>query len=471
MTTATCQHASDFSYIALNKRLSQLVVFLYVFSLPYDSFPYPFDIGGSLIKPLALPIALFLLPAVLMGLDARRVNKSVFLIILFCAYTLLMLVIFTFAYDFRIKQTTVPVHSLKGLLSIFSLFAGILIVYQFGRGAHQNYVTLIRYGYYAVFLPLIAGVFQILVILFGPQFFMPPVRILSFVFLAPQYSLVDKVNRVMLLTLEPSVAAMQLILFIIPVLLLYRSIHPTKKLPKFLLALSVIELVFTFSALALLWIAVCLIVLLCLALKDLLLRFRISKLGLSIFTLAVLLLLSSVFFLKDYFGYQKRKLDFLLRAGLLRGTDTRLANAITGLNVFVNENPITGVGLSMLGFFYAQNAPDFVRSYPEGIRYSDLEDPMFPTAKNIFVRLLAETGLIGFSIFLAFLIRLFRKLKKTSVYPAGRLQQTIYKLFLLSFCVCSLNTDSLLHFYIWFIFGLLILYQCTERHDAELVKV
>ena len=68
------------------------------------------------------------------------------------------------------------------------------------------------------------------------------------------------------------------------------------------------------------------------------------------------------------------------------------------------ESPITGVGLGASGFYIYKHLPDWsMTTVPEIARQLSPENRLYPNPKNMYVRLLAETGLIGFILFIAFL--------------------------------------------------------------------
>ncbi|HUH97399.1 MAG TPA: O-antigen ligase family protein [Anaerolineales bacterium] len=67
------------------------------------------------------------------------------------------------------------------------------------------------------------------------------------------------------------------------------------------------------------------------------------------------------------------------------------------------DHPWTGVGLGADGFYIYQNLPDWIMTVvPEIASQLSPASTLYPNAKNLYVRLLAETGLIGFILFLAF---------------------------------------------------------------------
>ena len=68
-----------------------------------------------------------------------------------------------------------------------------------------------------------------------------------------------------------------------------------------------------------------------------------------------------------------------------------------------NDYPWTGVGLGASGFHIYQNLPDWaLTTVPEIAKQLNPENRLYPNPKNLYVRLLAETGLIGFFLFIAF---------------------------------------------------------------------
>jgi O-antigen ligase len=75
----------------------------------------------------------------------------------------------------------------------------------------------------------------------------------------------------------------------------------------------------------------------------------------------------------------------------------------TGALAAYEEHPWTGVGLGASGFYIYQNLPDWaLTTVPEISKQLNPENRLYPNPKNLYVRLLAETGLIGFFLFLAF---------------------------------------------------------------------
>jgi len=87
----------------------------------------------------------------------------------------------------------------------------------------------------------------------------------------------------------------------------------------------------------------------------------------------------------------------------------RVVLALTGLNMF-RDHPLTGVGISQYGYYY--------NTY-EALSLSGLSifhlDKLI--ANNVYVELLSELGIIGFTIFLGFLVRIWRNLQGHRALP------------------------------------------------------
>jgi O-antigen ligase len=85
----------------------------------------------------------------------------------------------------------------------------------------------------------------------------------------------------------------------------------------------------------------------------------------------------------------------------------RAAYTFSALGVY-EVNPLTGVGLGASGFYIYDNLPDWaMTTVPEIARQLSPENRLYPNPKNMYARLLAETGLVGFFVFFAFLFSLF----------------------------------------------------------------
>jgi O-antigen ligase len=81
----------------------------------------------------------------------------------------------------------------------------------------------------------------------------------------------------------------------------------------------------------------------------------------------------------------------------------RAAYNVAALGAY-EESPWTGVGLGASGFYMYDHLPDWaLTTVPEIARQLSPENRLYPNPKNLYLRLLAETGLAGFILFIAFL--------------------------------------------------------------------
>jgi O-antigen ligase len=88
---------------------------------------------------------------------------------------------------------------------------------------------------------------------------------------------------------------------------------------------------------------------------------------------------------------------------LIQNSAGARAGYILGALQAYQDHPWLGVGLGASGFYIYQGLPDWVMTtVPEIARQLSPDSTLFPNPKNLYARLLAETGLIGFVLFAAF---------------------------------------------------------------------
>ena len=82
----------------------------------------------------------------------------------------------------------------------------------------------------------------------------------------------------------------------------------------------------------------------------------------------------------------------------------RGAYTVAALETF-DDHPLTGVGLGASGFYMYERLPDWaMTNVPEIAKQLSPQSRQFPNPKNMYARLLAETGLAGFALFFIYLL-------------------------------------------------------------------
>ena len=138
---------------------------------------------------------------------------------------------------------------------------------------------------------------------------------------------------------------------------------------------------------------------------------------------------------------------------------TRFGIQYTSLLIFI-ENPIVGVGFGQQSFHARNKYPKWAtnNNYEFELWYLNDNIKSFPPGYNIYTRLLAETGVIGFFIFILFLILLIYQSRKLIRHRDG-VKKTLSIVLLVSFTGFIINwmqIDSFRIYGFWICLALLI---------------
>jgi hypothetical protein len=127
---------------------------------------------------------------------------------------------------------------------------------------------------------------------------------------------------------------------------------------------------------------------------------------------------------------------------------------VGGWNVF-NIHPIFGVGLGNAGTFFQRELPPYSWELPE-VMDVYYRASALPNIKSLWVRLLAETGIVGFSSFVAWLYVLFRLswVVRLSKNPLFRTFGWSGLFVLLAFVIEGFSTDTFALPYLWISLGI-----------------
>lgn len=133
----------------------------------------------------------------------------------------------------------------------------------------------------------------------------------------------------------------------------------------------------------------------------------------------------------------------------------RIVYWTVGLYAFAHY-PIFGVGLGNAGFFFSEAIPPVSRSLVEMVKI-EWQSLDVPSVKNLWLRLLSETGLVGFGLFLAWLVLLW-KATRTLMCQNDLLYRLVGWMGLLSLIALigeGFSVDSFALPYLWTMAGIL----------------
>jgi hypothetical protein len=127
---------------------------------------------------------------------------------------------------------------------------------------------------------------------------------------------------------------------------------------------------------------------------------------------------------------------------------------VGGWNVF-NIHPILGVGLGNAGTFFQRELPPYSWELPE-VMDVYYRASALPNIKSLWIRLLAETGIVGLSSFIAWLYVVFRLswFVRLSKNPLFRTIGWSGLFVLLAFVIEGFSTDTFALPYLWISLGI-----------------
>lgn len=128
----------------------------------------------------------------------------------------------------------------------------------------------------------------------------------------------------------------------------------------------------------------------------------------------------------------------------------------SGWNIFT-DYPILGVGLGNAGFYFQEHLPAYAWKMVE-VRRLMYRVNELPNTKNLWVRLLSETGLVGFSVFVSWLVVLWRSARYLITQHADALIKVLGMsgmFVLLGLLMEGFSIDSFALPYLWISTGLL----------------
>jgi len=457
---------------------------LFLLTLPVTSFPYfPDNIGGgTLVRPISLyPLLVLLVLTVLPRLLTRPLPRTLLSLMPFIIAAIAASVLASFRDVEAVQGVTVLSRSLRAITTL-GVGAAIYLAVVLWPASREELTNSMRWLYIGFAIALIWGTLQaVYIITTDPGWFNwmnSAQQVLSIRRLFP--------NRVSGMTYEPNWFADQISFLYLPWLLAaalsgetaFRWRWRRLTLEVILLAWSLVLLPFTFSRAGLASTVVIVLV------GFLFFRRHKSQedskkrrswwslirhLVEGFVLLAALAGLTYFAGMRNEFfarvwDYWRRKPDqgyvrYLFDYFEYLGFGARFTYWETAYSIF-EKNPFSGVGLGNYAFYFEENLPERSLSIqPEVLRLivPEAGRNRLITAKNFFLRLLAETGLLGTATFLGFLAAIvgcalllwFSSTQQSRFWGIGSL------LGIIAFGLASFSFDSFAVPNLWVVFGLI----------------
>jgi len=467
----------QFNWQGVIARVARLAWVLFFISLPVTSFPlFPSDVGGrTLVRPLAIyPLVILLILLVLPRLIKRPLPKTYLPLL---AFTLVALVstVFAFTSDLDAFRGVSPVS--RAVRNLITLGLG-LSFYFTTTMLHESWEDLrfsLRWLYVGMGLALFWGSMQIPLVFYNSALYYKVLNFFqSLISIRKLFS-----TRVSGLTYEPKWFAEQICFLLLPWLIgavltgkssfnwRWRRIT----IEWLLLLWAVGVLVFTFSRTGL-------VILLALAsIGYILYRYYFHKkphharksLQRRLLEAGVILLvvLAGVFIVGSQNTYFSRLWRYFTEATEQRertyleyiAVEQRFVYWETALRMFI-AYPWLGVGLGNYAFYFDQMLPNqpwnLQKEIVRQITPGEGRDRLI-TAKNLYARLIAETGLIGAAAFTTFLMAIIgcALFLWFSTSPEQKFWGISAFLALFVFCFVIFAFDSFALPNMWIVFGLI----------------
>jgi hypothetical protein len=477
----------------MKERIEKSLWALFLLTLPVTSFPFfPPAMGGeALVRPLALYPLVGLMPFFVLPKLLRKPLPRPFLPLLVFALVALASSLLSLLKGIDpVLGISADARVLRGL---FTLAIGISI-YLVGSVLPENLEDLrftLRWIYAGGALALLWGTLQAgYIIHYSDSWFGLLARMQSYI--STRRLLVDRISG---LTYEPHWFAEQIILLLIPFsltsVMMNSSVFPRKfpgrlrrlSVEMFILGWSIILLPFTFSRAGVLnlvlLISISMAFLAPQAARWLLARqpdLSIVRIMLLVVLVALILAVPiyligarNAFFARVWEYWQQENGSF---SGYLvyLGFDARLAYSQAAYNTYL-AYPVLGVGLGNYGFYFKDMLPyQPLYEIPEVLNMVTPEagrDRLI-TSKNLYLRLMAETGIVGAIAFLAFIITLAGNALSMWLAPerdwkywgAASLSG------LVAFSLCAFTFDSFVIPNMWVVFGLITAATCIQNRTG-----
>ncbi len=453
---------------------------LFLVCLPVTSFPYfPEEMGGvALVRPLSLyPLLLLLVLFTLPTLFSKPVPRTLLTLVPFTLIALASSLLSTLQGIDPVLGVSVAARTLRALITLGIGCAIYYTVSLFPQSILDLRASL-RWLYLGFVLALLWGSFQaVYVVSFDSQYYQWLKGLQAYISTRTLFT-----NRISGMTFEPNWFAEQISVLLMPWLLAsalsgysaFRWRWRWLTVEWFLLIWSIVILVFTFSRAGLgnLFSLVAVSILFLRphragasrqpqpARWHWLRRYLEAGLVLAILIGALLAASTRSPFLTRMWNYWAEVKETSPRDYLdYVGFGARLMYAEAAYEIY-DSHPLLGVGLGNFAFYVKEALPDrLLAKNPEILRIltPEIGRNRLVTPKNFYLRILAETGLVGAAAFSAFLVAmlgcvlalLYSRTNNPGFWgKAGVLA-------LLSFGIAAISFDSFAIPNMWVNFGLI----------------
>lgn len=458
-------------------------------TLPVTTFRYiPGPLGRTLVKPLALyPLAILIPILLLIFLRNRRVPlpanfKPLLAFLVFALAASFLGVLYA---PIPLRGTTFDDRVLRGWLSLVVGLVFFFIAFWMNRD-EEDLQRSLKWIYAGLGLTLAWSLVQAVAIN-SPLIPRHLINEIQLIF-SDRPLLARRISG---FAYEPAWLADQIVAFYMPwlfaAMLMRRPLAVRRWLEPFLFLIALVVLVFTYSRGGLANAFACMAVVGLLVGRATLsrawswfvapLRFekikqgRASALTLRASLLAALVVGAALAFSflsrYEYFaslwklGNEQRPLDYIVDIS----AGPRLAYAMAGYKAYESA-PLTGVGMGVSSLYLLKNYPEWSFVIPEIARQLSPDSNLVPNMKSFYVRLLAETGLPGFWLFVVFFLSFLALLRRMFLANQPYLRfVAIAGLFAwLALALRNLTQDSFTFPIMWVILGIIAgLYPIRSR--------
>lgn len=426
------------------KSLYTFLFFIGIFFIPFNSFEGIKQLGEFkresaayffLLGFVFLLLEIFLLKKISLPYNKKLIKLMGFFIIWICFSIILNFpeVLLSFY-----KKTTGLNRFLRQFFALTLSCVFFFLLYWNVLKNMSNRETLFKIRkvfLYSFIVVSIYGFFEILYIVFGISSARYILNIFNY-FPFTEFD-VDVTNRISSVTFEPPALAT----FLITVSgWMFSYILTSKSIYRFIPTLLILILVYySGSRTALIVVFIQLIIFLSLILTREQKKLSLLYTSISIFFVTFFVLITNSDKIVNDVEKKIESLDF--KGNLKSNVSNQSRFGIQYANFVVfTENPIAGVGFGQQGFHAINHYPIWAKknNYEFKEIYLNKNNPNFPPGYNLYIRLLAETGIIGFLIFITILYIIIKESKMA--IKKGQTETKILGIIsLISFAGYSLN--------------------------------